>query len=275
VARALLLLSGALCFAGVACTEERGERLNREGNAAYERGEYQRALDTYREAQVETPDVAAITYNAGNALHRLGQLDRAIPESQRASASGPDEVRFRAYYALGNHYFRQERLRESRDAYKNALKLNPSDVDAKFNLEVVQRLLNARQQPSPSPSPQPGQPQPGQPQPGQSPQPGQPGDPQPGQPQPGQPQPGQPPPGETQPGQARSGGQQSGQQPGQPGAQPLTPQELERAIREAEAEYERNPTVESALRVLELLAQEQRLRQRQVPPQPSGNIRDQ
>ena len=135
---AVLLLMVCLLLASCQAEDE-ARRLNREGNAAYDAGDFQTALDLYRRAQVESPDEAAYIYNGGNALHRLGQFDRAIPESQRASINGPDDVRFRAYYALGNHYVRQEKLREARDAYKNALKLLPSDLDAKFNLEVVQR----------------------------------------------------------------------------------------------------------------------------------------
>ena len=255
IAVVVLLLAG--------CTEPKATKLNRAGNAAYEAGDYQTALDRYREAQVEEPDQPAFAYNAGNALHRLQQFDRAVPESQRAAASGPDEVRFRAYYAVGNHYFRQDRLREARDAYKNALKLNPSDLDAKFNLEVVQRLLDERQRQQEQQGQQPGQqqgPQPGQQPPGQ--QQGQQPNPQ-GQPQPGQQQGQQP--GQQQPGQQQPGGQAQTQ----PGHQP-TAQELEGQLREALAEFERSYSVEEAYHILEILAEQQRLRQRQVPALPSG-----
>ena len=119
---AALLLTACAMLAGCQ-VEDEGRQLNREGNAAYDSGDYQSALDLYRRAQVESPDEAAYIYNGGNALHRLGQFERAVPESQRAAVNGPDDVRFRAYYALGNHYVRQEKLREARDAYRRSEEL--------------------------------------------------------------------------------------------------------------------------------------------------------
>jgi Ca-activated chloride channel family protein len=253
-----LLFPALLVLLFAACTEDKAARLNREGNEAYQAGEYQTALNRYREAQVEQPNASAITYNTGNALHRLGQFERAVPESQRAAAAGTDDVRFRAYYALGNHYFRQERLREARDAYKNALKLNAADMDAKFNLEVVQRLLDERQQQQ--------QQQQGQSQQNQQGQQGQ----QQGQQQGPQGQQSQ------QQGQQQPQGQPGQQaQPGQQEGQPASAQELEAQLREAIADYERSVSVEDALRILDILAQQGRLRQSQVPPPPSGGQRDQ
>lgn len=283
--RPVIAIIAALAILLTACqSEDKARRLNREGNTAFDAGDYQTALDRYRQAQVEAPDQAAYIYNGGNALHRLGQFDRAAAESQRAAANGPDDVRFRAYYALGNNYLRLEKLREARDAYKNALKLNPSDIDAKFNLEVVQRRLDERQQQQQGQQGQQnqqgqqgrqqGRNQPGQQQDqqqGQS-QPGQ----QQGQNQPAQNQPAQNQPGQQQgqqPGQQQPGQGQSGQQPSQDG-QP-TAADLDRALRDATADFERNQSVEDALRILDVLEQQARLRQRQVPPQPPGAQRDQ
>jgi Ca-activated chloride channel family protein len=280
---ALLVVALGLLAAGCA-VEDRAKRLNRDGNTAYDAGDYQTALDRYREAQVEAPEEAAYIYNGGNALHRLRQFDRAATESQRAAASGTDDVRFRAYYALGNHYFRQEKLRESRDAYKNALKIIPSDLDAKFNLEVVQRLLDEQQrqreqqqqeeqrQRQQSQAQQDGQQQfqPGQQQPDQQ---------QPGQQQPGQQQDPQQQGQQGDPQQAQPGQQQPGQQAGQSPSAPregefdgLSQQELDRALREAVAQYERSLSVEAALRILEILEAQRRLRQGQIPPQPGNQL---
>jgi Ca-activated chloride channel family protein len=288
VRKLLLVTLVGLLLVGCA-TEDRARQLNREGNAAYDAGDYQSALDRYREAQVESPDESAYIYNGGNALHRLRQFDRAVTESQRAAASGTDDVRFRAYYALGNHYVRQDKLREARDAYKNALKVIPHDLDAKFNLEVVQRRLDEQQRQREQQQQEQRQQNQEQGQQGQQDQvqPGQ----QPGQQPPGQQQPGQQQPGQQDPQQqgqpndpqqpAQPGQQQPGQQPGQGPTQPqegqfdqLSPQELDRALREAVAEYERSLSVESALRILEILEAQRRQRQNQVPPQP-GNQRDQ
>lgn len=251
----LLALAPLVWLLASACLAEGGaaERLNWEGNRAYAAGDYQGALERYRRAAAERPDLRAIAYNTGNALHRLGQFERAVSEAQRAAADGPNDVRFRAYYALGNHFARLNRWREAYEAYRNALILNSTDLDAKVNLEIALRRLEEQRQ-----------------QQGQAAQRGQQG--QPGE----QGQNGQPP-GQAgqQPGQQqgqRGGGQQGPAQP-QPGGQGGR-EAAARELRDALAQFERTVSLEDALRILDLIAEQQRAQRTQPPPAPPG-VRDQ
>jgi tetratricopeptide (TPR) repeat protein len=250
----LLALAPLVWLLASACLAEGGaaERLNREGNRAYAAGDYQGALERYRRAAAERPDLRAIAYNTGNALHRLGQFERAVSEAQRAAADGPNDVRFRASYALGNHFARLNRWREAYEAYRNALILNPADLDAKVNLEIALRHLDEQRQGQAGQAVQRGQ----QGQPGEQGQSVQP----PGQA--GQ-QPGQ------QPGQ-RVGGQQGQIQPGGQGGREAAPREL----RDALAQFERTVSLEDALRILDLIAEQQRAQRTQPPPAPPG-VKDQ
>ena len=43
----------------------------------------------------------------------------------------------RYYYNLGNTMFESKKYQESVDAYKNALRNNPGDMDAKHNLQLA------------------------------------------------------------------------------------------------------------------------------------------
>ncbi len=259
-----------------ACLAEGGaaERLNREGNRAYAAGDYQGALERYRRAGAERPDLRVIAYNTGNALHRLGQYERAVSEAQRAAADGPNDVRFRAYYALGNHFARLNRWREAYEAYRNALILNPGDLDAKVNLEIALRHLEEQRQGQAGQATQRGQ----QGQPGEQGQGGQPSDQagqQAGQ-QTGQGQQGQQagPAGPDQSGPSGQRGQQAGQpgqtQPGGQGGREAAAREL----RDALAQFERTVSVEDALRILDLIAEQQRAQRAQPPPAPHG-VKDQ
>ena len=43
-------------------------------------------------------------------------------------------------YDAGNAYYRQGKLDQAMEKYKQALRLNPADVDAKHNLELSKKL---------------------------------------------------------------------------------------------------------------------------------------
>ncbi|HZQ36959.1 MAG TPA: tetratricopeptide repeat protein [Dehalococcoidia bacterium] len=296
----------ALCAA--ACAKPSAQKLNEDGNHAYARGDYQPALDDYRRAQVARPDLSALSYNAGNALYQQGDYTRAIVEAERAANANDPDVAAKAFYSLGENYYRQGKLQDALDAFKNALRIDPSDRDAKYNVEVIQAQLdreaanlaqiqqqaqqNQQNQQQNQQSQQPnGQNQPGnqnqQPQQGQQGQQSQSGQPQPGQSQPGNQQPGQNQPGQQgqqgQPGQGQPG---AAGQPGQPGQQGQaagqtapagqpgaagTPgtsarqqaQELQGALQAAIAQYNQSPSIDQALQILDIIAQQEQLAQAQ------------
>jgi Ca-activated chloride channel family protein len=221
-----------------ACSSDSLRSQNGEANALFNRADYEAALQAYQSLLAQRPDVPALAYNAGNTLHRMGNYERAVAETQRALPPSEVELGARTYYALGNHHLALGNLQEAYEAYKNALLLNSRDEDAKYNLELTLRLF--------APGQAPGQ----QPQPGA--QPSQPGQPQEGQPAPGQegPQgPGEP----DQPG----AGQQQGTPPGEPSTTPPpsdapTPAQ-QRALQDALRGLDQELSFEEAIRLLDLL----------------------
>jgi tetratricopeptide (TPR) repeat protein len=179
------------------------------GNHAYSQGDAAKALNDYRQAQVQRPDLPVLNYNAGNALYQQGDYTRGITESQQATQNGDDALRAQAFYTIGADDYRQGKLQDALDAYKNALRIDPSDTDAKYNVELIQRQLDreaAARQGLPTPTPEPTRPA------------GQQGTPPAGQQQGGGQQPGQ---AGQQPGQ--SGQQQGNGQQGQSGQQGADP----------------------------------------------------
>ena len=176
--------------------------------------------------------------NAANALHKLAKYPRALPEYARAIEGTDLKLRAIAQYDRGNTLFRMSRYEDARDAYREVLRVDPTDRDAKFNLKIIQRILSARPN-------QPGQ-QPGQ---GQ----GQPGSPSPGAPGPGQT--GQPsasssPQPAPNAGQALPAGDPADS--GDPSDDPPP------ALGPALDEFRRGLTIDEALRVLDALAGQQR-----------------
>lgn len=137
------LLVGAVCTAGVAS-------VNRRGNDAYEAGDYAGAVALYGTAQAIDPSRAEPYYNAGNAYERNSDNNSAIAQTKRALNTGDPLVRAPAEYALGNHSAAAGLYADAAEAFRRALLADPSDADAKHNLEVVNALLHATPTPLPS-----------------------------------------------------------------------------------------------------------------------------
>jgi tetratricopeptide (TPR) repeat protein len=84
--------------------------------------------------------------NAAGAEYKLNRLDEAQAKYNLVlnSTNTNAEEKFTAFYDLGNVEYRKENFQKAGDLYKKALKLNPSDKDAKYNLESVLLKLNEK-----------------------------------------------------------------------------------------------------------------------------------
>jgi Ca-activated chloride channel family protein len=136
---ALAMTVGAVL---VACGGTASYQLVHEGNEHYVDQRFEDALGAYGRALELLPDDPSVTYNIGNTLHRLGRFEEAAIASAAAVEGATDvELERRATYALGNHAFRRADLEAARDAYIAVLRADPTDEDARHNLELVLALL--------------------------------------------------------------------------------------------------------------------------------------
>jgi Ca-activated chloride channel family protein len=140
---AMLLLPLLALIAGCsrgALDARKGERLYASGDFAASAQWLDRAL-----AADTTP---ARAYNAGNAYYRMKRYEVAAAR-YRVAASGPAALRQQSVFNLGNALVRAaeeapergQLLIDAVGAYEEALRLDPADQDAKWNLELaLQRL---------------------------------------------------------------------------------------------------------------------------------------
>jgi Ca-activated chloride channel family protein len=149
--RILGIAIGSALLWGLACGES-GPSVDT-ANGRFVASDYPGALAMYRDLQTTLPDAPELSINAGNALHMMNDFARALPDYAKAIDVGDPEIRAVAQYDRGNTLYRLGRLEDARDAYKEALRMNPNDRDAKFNLELVNAQLEAK-----LPGPQDGQP---------------------------------------------------------------------------------------------------------------------
>lgn len=110
----------------------------RSGNGYYKKGEYEKSLGKYREAEISSPNNEAVHFNIGNSLHKTGDFDGASNEYRKAAASTKNTLmQSQVFYNLGNTAYRQGKYDEALEYYKKTLTLNPSDRDAKYNIEYM------------------------------------------------------------------------------------------------------------------------------------------
>lgn len=119
--------------------------LNNKANRLYLKGDYQKALELYKKAEAKEPSSPVISYNLGNVGHQQKDFQQAERYYQRALGNTDKKQLADTYYNLGNNYFRQGRIEESLKSYENCLKLNPNDLDAKYNIEFIKRMQKQNQ----------------------------------------------------------------------------------------------------------------------------------
>jgi len=105
------------------------------GNAYYEKGESQRAIECYQKALVANPESITAHISLGNAYYKKGALDKAISEYKQVLVI--DSRYADAYYNLGVVYDNKGELDKAISEYKQALAIDPRSAKAHFNLGVV------------------------------------------------------------------------------------------------------------------------------------------
>lgn len=121
----------------------------KKGNDLYIEKKYDQALTKYQDALLSDPENERIQFNVANTLYWKKKYEEALKEYQKVVGTEELALEQQSYFNLGNALYRMGKLPESILAYQQALKLNPDDMDAKYNLEYVRRKLkqNAQKQP--------------------------------------------------------------------------------------------------------------------------------
>ena len=146
--KSLYILLALLFAAAGAQAQRMPERsLVRKGTRQYNKGEYETAIQRYEEALKAAPGQFEATYDLGNALYKAERFDRAEQTMQQAAADTlrNDTERAEAFYNLGNAQFKQKKYKEALESYKQSLRFNPADMEAKYNYAYTKRLLDQNQ----------------------------------------------------------------------------------------------------------------------------------
>jgi len=155
-AAALLLVCAASVHADV-------RSLVREGNRLVKKGDLEGAAKQFESAQIDDPENPWLAFNLATVAHLRGDDEEAVKLFERAAALAKDPaLRGRIAYNAGHAYFQMGQSPEAIEKFKEALRLDPRDMDAKYNLEYARSGKKPREQkpkdsksPPPSPGPTP------------------------------------------------------------------------------------------------------------------------
>lgn len=121
--------------------------LIRKGNNAYADSTYVEAENIYREALQKNQNSFTPSFNLADATYKQEKYsDASIQFEASLKKATNKKDKAKSYHNLGNSLFNEDKLEESIQAYKNALKSNPDDMDTKYNLAFAQRLKKQNEQ---------------------------------------------------------------------------------------------------------------------------------
>jgi Ca-activated chloride channel family protein len=119
----------------------------RKANEAFKNGDYELAVELYRQAIDQNPDNPRLYFNLGNALAKAGNTEEAMElYEQYKSMTEVNDQQALADYNKGKLLSEQENFDEAISHFREALRKNPNDEDARFNYELAQRMKQQQEQ---------------------------------------------------------------------------------------------------------------------------------
>ena len=118
-----------------------------EGLNQYQEGLFPEAEKNFAKARSNRPDDRRLDYNLGSSYYKQGKYEEALQDYTQSALDGSyPQLKKNSLYNAGNALFKMGKLKEAEKTYKNVLALDPSDMDAKFNLEFVREQLKKKKE---------------------------------------------------------------------------------------------------------------------------------
>ena len=123
--------------------EEKNKALQQSNDLIFEANEmvgedFVDAEKEYRKAISKLPSNAVGPYNLGNAYYGSGLYDEALSRHIEAVETASTKAeKHRAYHNIGNTLMKQKACKEAVEAYKNALRNDPTDEESRYNFALA------------------------------------------------------------------------------------------------------------------------------------------
>lgn len=135
-----------LCLIASATFAQQPKKEVRQGNKLYKEQKYKEAAEQYQKAVQKQPNYIPGLFNLGNTQYKQQQFEasRKVFEGTAQTATEKNE-QAAAHYNIGNTYLEEKKYKEAVEAYKNALRKNPQDEQAKYNLSYALEMMKNQQ----------------------------------------------------------------------------------------------------------------------------------
>ena len=107
---------------------------------AYEKKNYETALQKFIDVQINNPENLEIFYNIANCYYKLGDFVNAEKNFQKALKTQKPKLKAKSFYNLGNNSYKKEDYDVAIKNYEESLKINKNDENAKRNIAFIKKL---------------------------------------------------------------------------------------------------------------------------------------
>jgi len=137
----------ALMFCVLASTYGQSKKkLIKEGNKLYNDSSFNLAEMKYRKSLEKDQDYFNAAFNLADAVYKQERYQEATSffEALKDNAKNNQELS-QINHNLGNSLFKENKIDQAIDAYKNSLRQNPNDEETRYNLAYAQKIKQQQQ----------------------------------------------------------------------------------------------------------------------------------
>jgi Ca-activated chloride channel homolog len=139
----IIIFSCLLTFSALSVLQAQSLRsLNNNGVEKYKDKKFADAEVNFKKGLDKEPANFITNFNLGDAYYQQQRYDEALNSYKAAlSQAKTKNEKAKVYHNIGNSLLKSKQIKESIEAYKNSLKLNPNDEETKYNLSYALDLL--------------------------------------------------------------------------------------------------------------------------------------
>ena len=112
----------------------------------YNNNEFEKARQYYESILIDRNDDPAANFGLGATAFQQEDYAAAMKGFETALGTDNDKLKSSVYYNMANILAQNQRLEESLAFFRKSLELNPNDLDAKINYELIKIQLQQQQQ---------------------------------------------------------------------------------------------------------------------------------